>query len=410
MALLSCSDALQIVASKMPSQALSTATERIPLTSARGRVLAQAIMADRDQPPFPRSTRDGFALRSSDANSPMRLIGAIRAGEQWTGAPLQPGEALEIMTGAPVPEGADAVVMVEHVTIEDAMLTLQPGRTLSVGENIVPRAAEARAGDVLLQAGVCMGAAEIALAASVGAAEIAVFAQPVVAVLATGDELVALDITPDAMQIRNSNSHALAALVQEHGGVARILPPAADTRESLHAAITGARDAAMLVLSGGVSAGKYDFVEDVLLSLGAEFFFTGVAMQPGKPAVFGRIPPTAEFPEQWLFGLPGNPVSTQVTALLFAMPMVRALAGEAEAQANFALAKLTVEVKVRPGLTRFLPARMDSSLAGATVKPTGWQGSGDLNANARANCYLVVPPDATALQPGDVVTVLLRSR
>jgi molybdopterin molybdotransferase len=166
----------------------------------------------------------------------------------------------------------------------------------------------------------------------------------------------------------------------------------------------------MLVLSGGVSAGKYDFVEDVLLSLGAEFFFTGVAMQPGKPAVFGRIPPTTEHPEQWIFGLPGNPVSTQVTALLFAVPMVRALAGEVEAQANFAQAKLTVGVKVRPGLTRFLPARMESSLAGATVKPTGWQGSGDLNANARANCYLVVPPDAAALQPNDVVTVLLRSR
>ena len=410
MALLSCSDALELVALKMASLSTTAMPERIPLGAALGRVLAQSITADRDQPPFPRSTRDGFAMRASDTAVAMRLIGAIRAGEQWTGAPLQPGEAIEIMTGAPLPDGADAVVMLEHVTTEGTTLTLQAGRTIQAGENVVPRAAEAPAGDVLLQAGVCMGAAEIALAASVGAAEITVFAQPVVAVLATGDELVALDVIPDAMQIRNSNSHALAALVQEHGGKPRILPPAADTRESLHAAITGACDAAILILSGGVSAGKYDFVEDVLLSLGAEFFFTGVAMQPGKPAVFGRIPANAEYPEQWIFGLPGNPVSTQVTAMLFAMPMVRALAGEAAAQPNFAQAKLTVEVKVRPGLTRFLPARMDSSLAGATVQPTGWQGSGDLNANARANCYLVVPPAAAAMQPGDDVTVLLRSR
>lgn len=388
----------------------NSATERISLGAARGRVLAHSITADRDQPPFPRSTRDGFAMQAADATATMQLIGAIRAGEQWTGPPLQPGQALEIMTGAPVPQGADAVVMVEHVTTEGTTLTLQPGRTLRAGENIVPRAAEARSGDVLLQPGVSIGAAEIALAASVGAAQVTVFAQPLVAVLATGDELVALDETPDAMQIRNSNSHALAALVQEHGGTARVLPPAADTRESLHAAITGARDAAMLVLSGGVSAGKYDFVEDVLLSLGAEFFFTGVAMQPGKPAVFGRIPATPEHPDQWIFGLPGNPVSTQVTALLFAMPMLRALAGEAAAKPSFAQATLTVDVKVKPCLTRFLPARIDSSLTGATVQPTGWQGSGDLNANARANCYLVVPPDATNLQPNDIVTVLLRSR
>ena len=376
--------------------------------AARGRVLAENIVADRDQPPFPRSTRDGFAMRAGDAGAVLQLIGAIRAGEQWSGASLQPGEAIEIMTGAPVPDGADAVVMLEHVTQAGERLTLQEGRTITSGENVVPRAAEACAGDVLLQAGVCVGAAEIALAASVGAAEISVFAQPTVAILATGDELVALDVTPDAMQIRNSNSHALAALVEEHGGDPRVLPPAADTRASLHAAITGARDATMLVLSGGVSAGRYDFVEDVLLSLGAEFFFTGVAMQPGKPAVFGRIPATANHPEQWVFGLPGNPVSTQVTALLFAMPMLRALAGEASPRPGFAQARLDVEVQVRPGLTRFLPARMDSSLRGATVQPTGWQGSGDLNANARANCYLVVPPDTASLKPGDAVTVLLR--
>jgi molybdopterin molybdotransferase len=408
--MLSCSDALDLVAAKMSSLTGTTTKEHIPLDSSRSRVLAENIVADRDQPPFPRSTRDGFAVRAGVADAAMHIIGAIRAGEEWTGAPLQPGEALEIMTGAPVPNGADAVVMVEHVNTEGTTLTLQTGRSIRAGENIVPRAAEARKGDVLLHAGVCMGAAEIALAASVGAAEIDVDAKPTIAILATGDELVAMQETPGTMQIRNSNSYALAAMVAEHGGTASILPPAADTRESLQASIVGARDAAMLILSGGVSAGKYDFVEDVLLSLGAEFFFTGVAMQPGKPAVFGRIPPSSKHAEQWIFGLPGNPVSTQVTALLFAMPMVRALAGEASPQPNFAQAMLEFEVKVRPGLTRFLPARLDSTLHGARVQPTGWQGSGDLNANARANCYLVVPPDATSLQAGAIVTVLLRSR
>ena len=164
----------------------------------------------------------------------------------------------------------------------------------------------------------------------------------------------------------------------------------------------------MLLLSGGVSAGKYDLVEEVLLSLGAEFFFTGVAMQPGKPAVFGRLPATSAHPPQWIFGLPGNPVSTQVTATLFAMPMLRALAGEASPTPVFANATLTGPVAVRPGLTRFLPARITSSLTGATVQPTGWQGSGDLHSNARANCYLVVPPTAETLAAGSAVTVLLR--
>ena len=172
----------------------------------------------------------------------------------------------------------------------------------------------------------------------------------------------------------------------------------------------------MLLLSGGVSAGKYDFVEDALLARGAEFFFTGVAIQPGKPAVFGRIPAADGQREQWVFGLPGNPVSTQVTALLFAMPMLRALAGEGAAKTqrqaapgpSFAQARLAEPIAVRPGLTRFLPALLLSSLNGATVRTTGWQGSGDLHANARANCYLVVPPTASALAVDDVVTVLLR--
>jgi molybdopterin molybdotransferase len=405
--LFTCAEALASVSLHM-RQLSPPAMETVPLHEALGRVLAQTVTADRDQPPFPRSTRDGYAMRAEDAATAVTLMGTIRAGEQWTGRDLQAAEAIEIMTGAPVPAGADAVVMLEHVALSGDVLTLQAGRTLKPGENIVPRAAESRAGDVLLRAGIRMTPAEIALAASVGAAEVSVFAKPTAAILATGDELVGLRDTPSATQIRNSNSHALAALVQSFGGDPRVLAPAADTRASLHERIADARGAQMLVLTGGVSAGKYDLVEEVLLELGGEFFFTGVAIQPGKPAVFGRLPATEGCAEQWIFGLPGNPVSTQVTALLFAMPMLRALGGEAAPAPFFVQALLAEDVPVRPGLTRFLPAHVSSSLVGATVRPTGWQGSGDLNANARANAYLVVPPDVERLEANGIATVLLR--
>ncbi len=403
--LLACDAALRLIAEHASALAHPT-NENLHLAESLGRVLAANLHADRDQPPFPRSTRDGYAVRAADLQNPLALIGAIRAGEQWTGDPIGVGQTIEIMTGAPVPQGADAILMLEHVRLDGSVV--HPDRTLKPGENIVPQAAEAHAGDTVLPAGVRLGPAEIALAASIGAATISVYAKPAVAILATGDELVDVAAIPGPMQIRNSNSHGLAALVLANGGEPRVLPTAADIPEALRSAITSARGADMLLLSGGVSAGKYDFVEEVLLSLGAEFFFTGVKIQPGKPAVFGRIPAYGEHGEQWVFGLPGNPVSTQVTATLFAMPLLRALGGELGAAPVFAQATLAEDVQVRPGLTRFLPARTESSLGLASVKPTGWQGSGDLYSNARANCYLVVPPDREGMRTGEIATVLLR--
>ncbi|GAA3750094.1 molybdopterin molybdotransferase MoeA [Terriglobus aquaticus] len=412
--LLSCAEALRMVQDTFASQP-TPPNENIPLEQALGRVLAEAVHADRDQPPFPRSTRDGFAVRAADLESSrtLRIVGAIRAGEEWTGAPLQPGEALEIMTGAPAPAGADAVLMVEHAKRDGDILL--PSRTLSPGENIVPQGAEARSGDILLRPGVRLGPAEIALAASVGRHHLSVYARPTVAILSTGDELVSVEQTPGPQQIRNSNAYALAALVRQNGGEPRLLPVAADTRESLERSIARAAGCDMLVLSGGVSAGKYDLVEPVLASRGAQFLFTGVRMQPGKPAVFGRMTDVENPPEpasatrtQWIFGLPGNPVSVQVTAMLFALPMLRALGGEVNPQPAFAAAQLTQPVQVSPGLTRFLPARLTAGLEGTVVEPTGWKGSGDLHSNARANCYLVVPPDAVQLDKGTHVQVLLR--
>ena len=193
------------------------ASERVELLEGAGRVLAEAVVADRDQPPFDRSTRDGYALRAGDVGSALQVVGSVRAGESWPGKAVGEDEAIEIMTGAPVPAGADAVVMVEHTALVDGVLRVEAGRSLRVGENVVPRGAETRAGKVVLPAGRVMGAAEISVAASCGLAEVSVYERPKVAIIATGDELVELDEPMEAWQIRNSNSYALAALVSAAG-------------------------------------------------------------------------------------------------------------------------------------------------------------------------------------------------
>jgi molybdopterin molybdotransferase len=290
---------------------------------------------------------------------------------------------------------------------------------VAAGDNIVPRASEARQGDVLISPGALIGAAEIALAAACGYAEIAVYRRPKVAIVATGDELVELNQTPQVHQIRNSNSYALAALVATGGGEPQRLASARDTLEDVRVRIDEGRTADLLILSGGVSAGKYDLVEQVLAEFGAEFFFTGVRMQPGKPVVFGRMPRSGESASElvsgsagadgWIyfFGLPGNPISTQVTFHCFVEPLLRAMCGAGVSGPKFVQATLAEDVKGRAGLTRFLPARLTHDLVRPEVQVVGWQGSGDLAANARANCYAVLP-DGRDLRAGDVITVLLR--
>jgi molybdopterin molybdotransferase len=386
--------------------------EQVALLASAGRVLAEEVSADRDQPPFDRSTRDGFAVRAQEFNSGRRLqvTGQVRAGQVWAGE-LASGCAIEIMTGAPMPRGADAVVMLEHAEEAGGEVWASAGRTLKAGDNIVPQAIEGRQGEVLLGAGTAMGAAEVALAAACGRTELAVQKRPSVAIVATGDELVELDRTPQAHQIRNSNSYALAALVQAAGGRAQRLSIAHDTRDDLRERIAEGRRSNLLLLSGGVSAGKYDLVEDVLTEFGAEFFFTGVRMQPGKPVVFGRLPKlenaSGAGPECYFFGLPGNPVSTQVTFLCFVQPLLRALCGARVAGPQFVQATLAEEVRAKPGLTRFLPALLTHDLSQPQARLVDWQGSGDLAANARANCYAVLP-DGQDLRAGDAITVLLR--
>jgi molybdopterin molybdotransferase len=410
-------DAAAMVAAQAARMAaIPPRAERVPLAQAAGRVLARPLSADRDQPPFARSTRDGYACRAAEANAhlPLAVAGSSRAGDAPAG-PLPDGCLWEIMTGAPVPRGADAVVMLEHVKRTRGRVQLLPPRTVAVGENIVARAAQARKGEELLAAGELLTFAQMALAASCGQAMLQVYAKPRVAILTTGDEIVPVDEAPGPGKIRNSNAPMLAALVAAAGGDPWLLPTAADNAQALDRALKQALKADLLLITGGVSAGKFDLVESALKRFGARFHFTGARIQPGKPVVFGEAPRASgraggKLRPVQCFGLPGNPVSSAVTFLLFAAPMLAALAGRAERGPRFALARLAEgEARhAKSGLTRFLPAHCNFGAAGEPEAAfLSMQGSGDLAALARSNCFIVLPPDSRPLKPGAVVRILL---
>jgi molybdopterin molybdotransferase len=410
--IVSFDEALAIVQAESAKVA-PISTERVKIADCLGRVLSAPIYADRDQPPFNRSTRDGYAVRAEDAMARkwLAVAGEIAAGMEWKGM-LPIDETVAIMTGAPVPWGADAVMMVEHVersgTQKLTAVRLGESRKIATGDNIVPQGSEALAGDVVLETGTRLDAAAIAMAATCGAATLEVFARPTVSIVATGNELVDVTETPGPQQIRNSNSYGLAALVSEAGGVPLIQKIAPDRREALEKAIGEAIQADMMLLSGGVSMGEYDLVEEVLLSMGAEFIFTGVKMQPGKPLVFGHLPARDREREVYFFGLPGNPISTQVTFSCFGRTLLSALGGCYVDGPRFVQATFADTAESRPGMTRVLPARLTSNRARPEVKLLAWRGSGDMAANARANCYAVLPGDVSHFRPGNVITVLTR--
>jgi len=394
--------------------------ELLGLLDANQRVLAETICADRDFPPFPRAARDGYAVRAADVESlpaTLEVIGEIKAGMAASKMPeIRPGEAAAIMTGAAAPAGADAVVMVEYT--ERSGDRVQITRGVSAGENIVAVGSEAKRGDKLLSAGARVSYAEIAVAAAVGRSRLLVHAKPRVAVLSTGDEVVDVDVPPGPHQIRNSNSYSLAAQIHAAGGEAVLLPIAPDEPARLRELLKEGLEADLLLIAGGVSLGKYDLVEPVLAEMQAEFFFTGAKIQPGKPIVFGRVrcgagasAGEAASPgdgHRYFFGLPGNPTSTMVTFELFARPMIEALGGMAISKLIFLHAKLKTAIKAKTGLKRFLPAWLGGELEAAEVELVRWQGSGDIAAVARANCYVVVPPDRERIEAGEWVAVLLR--
>jgi molybdopterin molybdotransferase len=401
--------------------------ETVDLLGGLGRVLAEGIVADRDFPPFARATRDGYAVRAADlAEVPARLevVGEVKAGD-WPDpgvCSVRRGQAIGIMTGAPLPAGADAVVMVEYTVAAGTAVEIQ--RSVQPGENFVPRGAEARAGQRLLDRGRRLDHAGIAIAASAGKSRVQVFRKPRVAVLSTGDEVVEIDAAPGPAEIRNSNSYSLAAQVQNAGGKPVRLRIAPDERERLRALIEEGLRCDLLLLTGGVSMGKYDLVEQVLAELKAEFYFTGAEIQPGRPIVFGscgagalaRVPAATSPParagapaphKKYFFGLPGNPVSTMVTFELFARPMIEALAGMTPQRLIFLRARLKSEIRTRTGLKRFLPALLSGEFENAEVELAKWQGSGDIATLARANCYVVIPPDRERIDAGEWVSLLL---
>ena len=373
------------------------AAEDVALPDAAGRVLAEDIAADRDVPALSRSVRDGFAVRAADVPGRLRVAGEVRAGERFAGA-VGPGEAVEIMTGAPVPAGADAIVMVEHTRREDGFVVTD--RPADAGQFINPRGIEAVAGEIVLRAGAPLDYTRVALLAAFGRDCVSVYRRPRVAILPTGDEIVEVNETPADFQIRNSNAWSLAAQVSRAGGVPQVLPVARDTEAHTRELVARGLESDLLLLSGGVSAGKYDVVEPVLAGLGAEFYFDRVLIQPGQPLVFGRA--GAAF----FFGLPGNPSSTMVTFEIFARAALELLAGQEETPLPMPLARLTRDFRHRAGLTRFLPARL--SEAGDEVTPVEWHGSGDVPALTRANAFLVADPDRPEYARGELIRVLLK--
>lgn len=397
---LSYEQALTVVQEHVVAASPNPAEETVPLEAANGRVLAEDVLADRDYPPFHRATRDGYAVGAGDVSvlpAVLRCAGEIRAGQFFAGR-VGPGQSVAIMTGAPLPAGTDAVVMLEHTKrVGDQVEIL---RAIGLWENVVKQGSEAPAGSQVLLRGRRLGAAELGLLASVGRARVAVFRRPAVAILPTGDEIVPVETPPEWFQIRNSNAQSLSAQVCAAGGIPRPLGVAPDRKEPLRALIAEGLGADLLVMSGGVSKGKYDLVGEALAELGAEFYIQGVAIRPGKPLVFGRAR------EKFFFGLPGNPVSTFVTFELFARPAIAMLQGARFDPPIPLRARLAKAFRQRTGLTTFMPARVQTLKGDPTVELVGWQGSGDLVGVAAANCFLVIHPEQTDLAAGDWVDVL----
>jgi molybdopterin molybdotransferase len=374
--------------------------ERIAVRQALGRVVAEDVAAPGDVPPHDDSAMDGFAVRAADGLAERRIVGEAAAGHP-AGRAVGDGEAIRIMTGAPVPDGADAVVMVEHTHSSGDRVT--PTRAVKPGDHVRRRGEDVRAGQCVLRSGETVGAAELGVLASLRRAAVLVARRPVVAVLSTGDELRDVDqpLVPGA--IADTNSYALQALVEEAGAVARVSPIVPDDPEVLRAALEEARSADLIVTSGGVSVGEHDHVKRVLGELGAELSFWRVDMKPGKPVAVARLGETP------FYGLPGNPVSTMVSFLLFVRPAIRTAMGSTRPfDLPRATAQLSRPLKVKGERRHYLRAACAFDGEGrlrATVMPQ--QGSHQLTSMLGANGFVVVEPGAHDWPENASVTVQL---
>lgn len=378
--------------------------ESVPLEHARGRFLAEDVVADSDLPPFDRSQMDGYALRAGDVESvpaKLKVVGESAAGRGWHNE-MKPGEAVRIMTGAPVPSGADSVQQVE-LTRELGTSEVEILEPVTTGRSIVRRGSEIKAGQKVLSAGEQIGAATMAVLASFGYAEISVIRQPRVAILATGSELVAVHEQPRQDQIRDSNNFTITAYAELSGALVERLPLAGDDTNLLKRQIAEAADRSDIVItSGGVSVGLYDFTKPALRELGAEFFFERVALRPGKPTVFARLPNGA-----LCFGLPGNPVSVSVTFNLFARTAMLAMQGAKDPALPYDWALLARNVKGARERESYLPAELSISEEGIlTATPLKWGGSSDFVGFVRARSLIIVPPDTGIVEAGARVRIV----
>lgn len=394
------SQAIQIVLQHTPK----LASQEVSLPEAANRILAEDIIADTDLPPFDRAQMDGYAVRAADvANIPaqLKIVGESAAGAGWHHE-MNAGEAVRIMTGAPVPSGADAVQQVELTREPNGAGAVEILAPVEAGRSIVKRASEIKSGETVLRAGEDINAQTIATLASFGYAQVKVGGRPRVAVMATGSELVDVNEKPGSDQIRDSNNYTIEAYAKLAGATVKRLPLAGDDREELKRQMTAAIDACdVLVTSGGVSMGVYDFTKTAFKDIGAEIFFERVALRPGKPTVFGRIGKTL------IFGLPGNPVSVAVTFSLFVRAALRAMQGASESSLPQFTAVLTRDVKGSQGRESYLPAVLRTDEKGTLVaEPLKWGGSSDFVSFARATALINVPADAKQITAGSIVGIM----
>jgi molybdopterin molybdotransferase len=390
-------EALAIVLRETPD----LGSEEVLLDTAQGRVLREQVRSDADQPPFDRAAMDGYALRAEDAAAApvlLRLVGEVRAGQTYEGS-VSPGEAVAIMTGAPIPSGASAVQPVEKTRRFAAQVEIET--PVVRGQHIAPRGSEIRLGEVVLEGGTPIDPAMLALLASVGRSRIGVGRRPRVTVLATGDELVPVTQAPGPGCIRNSNGPAVLGQARWAGAHVRSLGIVRDEAVILTDAIAAGLDADALVVSGGVSAGAYDLVEAAFARLGVEVFFERVAIKPGAPLVFGRRGAVL------VFGLPGNPVSAQVTFDVFVRAALLRMQGARTVSRPRLDVELLMAVSNRSGREAYLPARVRGKRGRLVAEPLPSMGSADILAHARANALLVLGAERLNAAAGELAPALL---
>ena len=378
--------------------------EAAALGEVMGRILAENIIADSDLPPFDRAQMDGYAVRAADvARVParLRIAGESAAGAGWHHE-MKPGEAVRIMTGAPVPAGADAVQQVELTREVDSGAVVEILEPVEAGRSIVKQAAEIKAGAAVLRAGEDINAAMFATLASFGYAQVKVGRRPRVAVMATGSELVDVDRKPGKDQIRDSNNYTIAAYASLAGAIVERWPLAGDDTEELKRQVKQAVETSdVLITSGGVSMGVYDFMKPALKELGAEIFFERVALRPGKPTVFARLGNTL------VFGLPGNPVSVAVTFSLFVRAALRKMQGAKQPGLIEETAVLARAVKGSGERESYLPAILRTDEQGTLLaEPLKWGGSSDFVAFARATALVNVAAGVGFLESGSIVKIV----